>query len=93
MVSNSAEKVSARNIERTQDEQDGKADDSEKKGAELDDVEECVGWVENEATKRLGDGNGGGHDKVAGKTSRHTSRGRGLLTTTGLPDGLDVADG
>jgi len=55
-----------KNIERTQDEQDGKADDSEEKGAELDNIEECVGWVEKEATKRLGDGDGGGHDEVAG---------------------------
>jgi len=67
VVSKSAKKSSAGNIERTQDEQDGKADDSEEKGAELDDVEKCMGWVEKEATKRLGDGNGGGHDKVAGK--------------------------
>lgn len=31
--------------------------------------------------------------RLLAKTSRHTSRGRGLLTPTGLPDGLDVADG
>lgn len=36
-----------------------------------------MGWVEKEATKRLGDGNGGGHDKVAGKDkSPHQSRTR-----------------
>ena len=57
----------AGDIELTQDEEDGKADHPKEKGAELDDVEECMGWAKKEVTKRLGDGHGGGHDEAAGK--------------------------
>lgn len=60
-------KSSAGDIKQTQDEEDGKADDSEEERAKFDDVEECVGWAEKEATKGLGYGDGGGHDEAAGK--------------------------